>query len=254
MLFQISIFISQIMNFNVKASVLKTIVDAFKDVVDDCNWECSFHGIRMQAMDSSHICMCTMFLPGSGFTKYECLDSMTIGLKFSVLAKLLKLASNDDDVEMHYKDSRVELAFVNGTKRVELGIVSMLIESDSLRINDIQPGVSITMDSKEFRTIVNDLHMFDDYTVITTSGDKIEFSVSDDVACARVTLKATIDGEYTQKTSYSLKYLSQFSKATSTSQWVELGMSADQPLFVKYDMESFGWIKFYLGPKVEEFV
>jgi len=90
--------------------------------------------------------------------------------------------------------------------------------------------------------------------VITTSGDKIEFSVSGDVACARVTLKATIDGEYTQKASYSLKYLSQFSKATSTSQWVELGMSADQPLFVKYDMDSFGWIKFYLAPKVEEFV
>ena len=51
---------------------------------------------------------------------------------------------------------------------------------------------------------------------------------------------------------FALRYLTHFTKATPLSPVVSLNMSREVPLMVEYKVESLGFMRFYLAPKVEE--
>lgn len=61
-------------------TVLKRIVDAIKDLVQDVNLDISSTGISLQAMDSSHVALVQMHLARSGFSTYRIKKDTTIGL------------------------------------------------------------------------------------------------------------------------------------------------------------------------------
>merc|ERR1712146_629405 len=51
---------------------------------------------------------------------------------------------------------------------------------------------------------------------------------------------------------FALRYLNMFTKATSLSNQVRLHMSPEVPIVVEYPIEKYGAIAFYLAPKIEE--
>lgn len=51
---------------------------------------------------------------------------------------------------------------------------------------------------------------------------------------------------------FALRYLNMFTKATSLSNKVKLHLSPEVPIVVEYPIESYGSIAYYLAPKIEE--
>lgn len=93
----------------------------------------------------------------------------------------------------------------------------------------------------------------------------VKFSVSGDLGTGSVTHKhgagasadKETDGikivcEETVELTFALRYLNFFTKATPLSPTVELSLSKDVPLVVKYEMEHLGHIQFFLAPKIDE--
>lgn len=113
------------------AGLLRRLVDSFKELVPDANFEAteagltmqarccttsaaaamspsrwlefckslprasarsSYPAILLQAMDTSHVCLVTMLLRSDGFDHYRCDRPVTLGVKLASLAKLLKFA------------------------------------------------------------------------------------------------------------------------------------------------------------------
>ncbi|GBF93460.1 proliferating cell nuclear [Raphidocelis subcapitata] len=87
-----------------QGSLLKKTVDAIKDLVTDCNLECTPAGMSMQAMDSSHVCLVTLLLRADGFEMYRCDRNRMLGLSVGNLAKVLKCAGNDDVITIRAQD------------------------------------------------------------------------------------------------------------------------------------------------------
>ncbi len=79
-----------------EASTLKRIVEAIKDLVTDVNIDATPQGISLQAMDSSHVALVSLTLGQQGFERYRADRAMTLGISITNLAKVLKLASNED--------------------------------------------------------------------------------------------------------------------------------------------------------------
>ena len=52
--------------------------------------------------------------------------------------------------------------------------------------------------------------------------------------------------------SFALRYLNMFNKANTLSNVVDVHLSSEAPLTVKYGIEDFGALKFYLAPKITE--
>jgi proliferating cell nuclear antigen len=54
-----------------QGSLLKKIIEAIRELVTDVNFECNETGIGLQAMDSSHVSLCTVSMKAEGFDHYR---------------------------------------------------------------------------------------------------------------------------------------------------------------------------------------
>lgn len=87
---------------------------------------------------------------------------------------------------------------------------------------------------------------------------RIRFSVVGDVGGGAITLKNKSRGAGTYLevsedvcSSFALRYLNLFNKASSLGSQVILSLSADLPLVMHFDFD-IGEIKYYLAPKVSD--
>ena len=63
-----------------KASTLKKVIEAIKDLVTDGNIEVSETGMNLQAMDSSHVSLVSLVLHTDMFEHFSCDRNVTLGI------------------------------------------------------------------------------------------------------------------------------------------------------------------------------
>jgi proliferating cell nuclear antigen len=61
-----------------------------------------------------------------------------------------------------------------------------------------------------------------------------------------------IDASESVQLNFAIRYLNLFTKATSLGSTVSLSMSPDIPIVVEYPIQTWGYIRYYLAPKIEE--
>ena len=88
-----------------QGSLLKKLVDAMKELVNEANFECSSTAFALQAMDTSHVSLVTMELRADGFEHYRCDRNMAMGMQLANLQKVLKCAGSEDVVTMKADDN-----------------------------------------------------------------------------------------------------------------------------------------------------
>lgn len=66
-----------------EAAMLKKIMDAIKDLVNEASWDCSSAGMSLQAMDTSHVSLVAVNMRSEGFEKYRCDRNVTLGMNLT---------------------------------------------------------------------------------------------------------------------------------------------------------------------------
>lgn len=67
----------------VQGSILKKVLEALKDLIDEACWDITSSGISLQSMDSSHVSLVQLTLRSDGFDTYRCDRNQSIGVKMS---------------------------------------------------------------------------------------------------------------------------------------------------------------------------
>jgi proliferating cell nuclear antigen len=139
----------------------------------------------------------------------------------------------------------------------------MDIDNEQLGIPDTDYKCTIQMPSKEFQRIIRDLQVLGDACTISCTKEGVRFTVAGTIGTGNILIKAnqasdkpservTIDMAEPVELSFALRYLNFFAKATDLSEQVRLSMTPAVPIVVEYPIEDFGYIKFYLAPKIDE--
>jgi proliferating cell nuclear antigen len=251
----------------IEGSVFKKIVDAMKDLVDEANLDCSGEGMRIQAIDSSHVSLISLRLRKDGFDHFRCDRSLTLGVKLTNLAKVLKSVGNDDSITLKAEEDGdvVTMMFESDKKdRIsDFEIKLMDIDAEHLGIPDTEYKCIVTMPATEFQRICRDLNLIGDSVTISVSKEGIKFSVSGDMGTGNIMLKPTtvvdkeedaviIEMEEPVELRFALTYLLSFTKATPLADQVTLSLSTEEPLVVGFNIGEMGYIRYYLAPKIEE--
>jgi proliferating cell nuclear antigen PCNA len=138
------------------------VVDAIKDLVQYCNFDCNDSGIALQAMDNSHVALVSMLLKAEGFSPYRCDRNIPLGIDLVSLTKVLRAAQNDDILTLKADDSPdvVNLMFESSeTDRLsEYDIKLMDIDQEHLAIPDTEYAATVEMPASEFQRICRDLN------------------------------------------------------------------------------------------------
>lgn len=250
-----------------QAVIFKKIIDSIKDIVQQVNFEASPTGISLQAMDSAHVSLVSLLLNESGFKKYKCEKTITLGINLNDFAKILKIANNDDMITLFADSdsSYLNIQFENQKtgKECEFQLNLLNLESDNLGIPESEYPTKITMASGEFFKMCKDLTSMAEVIQIQVADTKMaSISYSGKIGNGKVKLKAVksdkaedaidIKCEEEVNSKYGLQYLNNFSKASPLSSIVNINLSTSFPMMIHYEIEDVGFIKFYLAPKMED--
>jgi len=257
-----------------EGGILKKIMEAIKDLVNEANFDCSSTGISLQAMDSSHVSLVALFLRAEGFEHYRADRTISLGINLSSMAKILKCAANNDAITIKAEDSGDVVSFTFESKeqtRISHFSLKLIdIDSEHLGIPDTEYKTVIKMPSHEFQRICREIQIIGVTVNISATKEGVKFSVAGDLGTGSIVCKqgAGIDEKEDEEVvikmeeevslTFALRYLNFFAKATPLSSTVTLKMSPDVPLVVEYKIhdndneKDMGHIRFYLAPKIEE--
>lgn len=248
-----------------QANLLKKVVDAIKDLVQDCNFDCNDSGVALQAMDNSHVALVSMMLKAESFSPFRCDRNIALGINLSSLMKVLRCAQNEDILTLKAEDAPdvVNLVFESSEsdRLSEYDIKLMDIDQEHLGIPETEYAATITMPSAEFQKICRDLIALSESVAIEATKDGVKFSCSGDIGNGAVTLRPHNNVEKPDLNveialsepvalTFSLKYLVNFCKASGLSGTVKLCLSSEVPLLVEYGLASNSYLRFYLAPKI----
>jgi len=251
----------------VQSSILKKVLEAIKELLNEATFDCSDSGIQLQAMDSSHVSLVSMNLRCDGFDKYRCDRNISMGMNLGSMSKILKCAANDDIVTMKAQDNADTVTFVfespNQEKVSDYEMKLMNLDQEHLGIPETNYACVVHLPAAEFARICRDLSQFGESIIISCTKEGVKFSSVGDVGSANIKLAqtsnvdkeelaVTIEMEEPVTLTFASRYLNSFTKATSLSNVVQLSMSLDVPLVVEYRIGEIGHIRYYLAPKIED--
>ena len=137
------------------------MVDAIKDLVQDCNFDCNDSGVALQAMDNSHVALVSMMLKAEAFSPYRCDRNLALGINLSSLQKVLRAAQNEDLLTLNAEDApdTLSLCFESSEsdRMSEYDLKLMDIDQEHLGIPETEYAATISMPSTEFQRICRDL-------------------------------------------------------------------------------------------------
>lgn len=255
--------------------ILKKIIDALKDLVQEANFDFSPSGISLQSMDNAHVTLVMLLLRADGFESYRCDRSLPVGINVTSLAKVIKSAGSEDAITLKASDDGETISFIfespNQARVCEYELKLMDLDVQQLGVPQTDYDVQVRMSSSELARICRDLLNINDTVTITAAKETIRFSAKGDMGSGSILLTpgGIVKGDDDTQTpgpgvgttiilrnptsmDLSLKFLSSFTKAGPLSDSVNIGISEGIPALVEYPIGEMGYLRFYLAPKMDD--
>lgn len=243
----------------VQATTFKQVIDALKEILMDVNLEFDETGMKIVALDNTHIVLVHLKLDAERFETYHCERKLYVGINMLKLHMLIKTISNNDVLTLFVErgdSNNLGIRIENQEKNLRTTYKLSMLDINVLNMN-IPPAdfkTTITMPSIDLQKIIRDMHNLADNIEIRCVDSHINFSCKGDF-CSQETVLDTDKnhGINISRTSdqeheiiqgvYSLKYLSMFTKCTNLSNAVEIFIKNTYPIILQYSVANLGLIK-----------
>lgn len=87
-----------------EGKTFKDIIEAIKDLVTDCNLDCSEEEVSIQSMDSAHVSLVSVQLASTCFSHYRCDRPNSLGINTQNMSKIFKMMGKDDSLTLKAED------------------------------------------------------------------------------------------------------------------------------------------------------
>jgi proliferating cell nuclear antigen len=239
----------------VKSEILKETVNVISTLINEAKFKVSKDGIRVMAVDGSHIAMIDLELGASAFEEFKA-DEMDLGIDLEKLKTVLKNAKSDEIIEVMYNPDRNILEF-------ELDAIEMtmaLLDSSNMsepKVPDLEHKVRITVAknlidrglkaASDVGTYV-EFKVTPEEVVIHTEGESDTMNMHlpkdklDELVCEEET-----------SSKYSLEYIGSIIK-TVNAEALSIQLSTDYPIKLFFDIaKGEGKVTYMLAPRVDNY-
>ena len=223
-------------------------------------------------MDDSHCSLFECRLSNKWFKEYDfdpATDMGQIAINIVMLNKVLNTWTEKQElsIEIQPNSDKIHISFENSendtsqfNKYYELPLIDL--ENELMAVVDSDTLVDMSVESKLFHSIINQLAIFADTLSMTFKEEEIEFTSSGTDGKMRANIKAEDLAEYaisedsvlTQ--TYSLRYVQMMCQFNKLAPEMILGFSADMPMVMKYDLgdnnDTESFVRIHLAPKIAD--
>tara|TARA_B110000444_G_C18796347_1_gene575076 strand:+ start:45 stop:869 length:825 start_codon:yes stop_codon:yes gene_type:complete len=255
----------------IQAPIFKQVIDALKDILMDVNLEVDETGLKIIAMDNTHIVLIHLKLEAKKFEEYYCEKKMYIGINMLKLHMLIKTIGTNDLLTLYVTKedpNNLGIKIINNEKNVETNYKLSTIDIDVLNVTipPVNFHTTITMPSSYLQKFIRDMHNISEYIEIRNIQDRLLLKCKGDF-CTQETILGTEksqnitivknnsenseeDASNSQEIIqgvFSLKYLLIFTKCTNLCSTVEIFLKNSYPIILRYSIASLGEIKLCLA-------
>ncbi len=89
-----------------QGKIFKNLIEAIKDLVQDCNLDVSEEEMQIQCMDSAHVSLVAVRLSAAAFENYRCDRPNSLGINTANMDKILKMLGKDDVITFKAEDEK----------------------------------------------------------------------------------------------------------------------------------------------------
>jgi proliferating cell nuclear antigen len=265
----------------VQAVAFKVLVEALKELLTDVTIEFDATGMKILAMDTSHVVLVHLKLEASKFEVFHCDGKISVGLNMLNLHKLIKTINNNNTLSLYIdKDDvnhlgiKIENTDKNSKTSYKLNLLDL--DHSDIYVDPTAFTEVVTLPSADFQKICRDMLALADLMEIRSIHNQLIFSCKGDF-CSQETVISDAAGSASGVTGaapvpgagggviagassepsgnaeivqgvFSIKHLVLFTKCTNLCSTLELYLKNDYPLIIRYDVSSLGSIRLALAP------
>jgi len=178
-----------------EGTVFKKLIESFKDLITDANFEFSAGGMSLQSMDSTHVVLVMMLMRADGFERYRCDRTMPIGVNLNVLSKIVKCAGNDDSITIRADDGGETINFVfesgSGERVSDYDLKLLDLDVECLGVEEEETEATLVIPSDELQRICRDLSNLSETVEIEVVKDAVRFTAKGELGSGSVQLKSS---------------------------------------------------------------
>lgn len=249
----------------------KTLIETLKEILEDVtiqiinkkdeNGELSnSSGIKILATNNTKDLLIYLKLDAKSFDKFECSqDHIDIGVNMGNFYKILKVMQNDDTLTLFQDEDDINhlKLIITSSKGTITNLKLNLIDVDIQKIkvpSKTRFNSIVTMSSSEFHNTCRYINTLSDTIEIKNVGNAIIFGCKGNFAEVEKCINGQNKEESTEiiQGKFDLKKLVIFTKCTSLCTEIQLKLSNDYPLFIRYQISDLGTISFCLSSMVSE--
>lgn len=254
-----------------QATTFKQVVDALKEILMDVNFEFDETGLKILAMDTSHVVLIDAFMEAENFEKYTCNaknGKVYVGLNMFKLHAIIKTITTNDTLTLFIEEedpNKLGICIENPDKNFKSNYKLFMLDINALdfQMPDVDFHTTITMSSVNFQKIIRDMHNIAE-TIDIRSVDKQLILSCKGEFCTQETVIGTdnntgINIKKNVQASdeiiqglFSLKYIAIFTKCTNMCPNVDIFLKQEFPLILNYKIANLGNIKLALSQEVSD--
>jgi len=221
--------------------------------------------LYIQSMDKSHICLADINIKSKWFTNYDCAKNTNIAIDSTHYAILMNYALKHDTIEMKFEDeAEVEnlfINFLNGKEKkgafdhfFELPLID--VEEEILGIPSVEYDVDFTIECKKLMDLLSELSTFGQDLNILCNEKILEFNAVGDSTKLKVNIPIDDLSEFAiaeddeLNVSYSLNHLCKMCTSVKLAPVVDVSISTEYPMALKYNLGDDSTVMFFIAPKV----
>ncbi|NYB51732.1 MAG: proliferating cell nuclear antigen (pcna) [Methanobacteriaceae archaeon] len=233
------------------SNILKTSFDAISSIVDEVQMQADEEGLRLDALDRSHITFVHLELKKGLFDEYQCSESMKINVDTEELMKVLKRAKSEDMVEITVDEGNLIITF-EGEARRTFKIRLIDIEYEAPSPPQLEYPTEFEVPFALLKDSIQDISIVSDKIALQVDADKFQASAEGEFGDAQIEYLHGEKIEESARSIYSLEKVKEMLKADKFSESAVIRLGNDMPLNLALQMATDeGELSFLLAPRIE---
>ncbi len=237
------------------ARMWRYIIASIEKILDEGVFILDEEGMRLRALDAARIAMVDLFYPASAMTDYEVEGEESFGVSFGVLAKVLRRARKEDQLELRIGDSSIDIIFLGrGVRRFRIPQISLTYEKPG------EPRIGFTVTARmmatTFREAVRVVEPVADIITLAASEDKFIMRGVGDIESAELEFSMErgslldLQVDSPDESNYPLEYFSQMLQAAQAAEVAVVNYAAEAPVRIDMEFTGGGRLTFYVSPSL----
>lgn len=241
----------------INSNYFKKIIEAMSNLIDEVSFEIDEEGMKASAMDPSHVALVSVNIPKEAFEEYVA-DIHEIGVDLEAFKKIMGRAKSNEKLtlELDEENNKLNLILKNDAiRRFSLSLYD--VSSTNVKVPSIEYPNEITIKAGAFVDALKDAELVNDHVSLKMSQDgKFTIYSKGDINQSEIIYDgdsdSILDLKITQdtKSTFSLPYLKDITKATSSNEVLHIYLGTDMPVKIEYNIGN-GKIIFLLAPRIE---